>query len=648
MSGSIEKVTENFKAILALPGLDSFSGTLESVPAVGIFGSEVRYVGINLDVEKSSAVPTWKTLDKMPALPAAGDSAALFSYKGFFYVAVGQSLWRKTPRPSTDQDLYKAATADWAQIFYPNWESLGACLPSGHFRGLAEYTTLLPDGTPETSYLVLANEDGTLSYTKDPPRPGMTFFPLTPAAGAPTPAPRYLGLSYLRASLWAYDEATPTTIYELMPDFATATYKVNSTLAASGPIAFMAAVDTGLVVARADGSLWRLLTDLRADTSQPDARPVQAWKQWLDAKGVACLGAASPGTMLNMRTLTAALRGTYIETQTAVFPYVNQLLTVATSDLVWLQKLQAAAAQYNDATNPLGEDQKKALADTQAKLAVTHEAAVSKMMSQSLAAANAAINAMKRQLGGVDASLGSQMTIIDNKLAELKALLEAKKIERKQLLLTLGIGIATLVIAIGILVASCFIPVAPLTLLTAGPMLITGIFMIIGAAIGLAEVSRDIANLERQIRSLTSQRGYLVDITAAFANLSQDYGEIAAFWFNVGAASQRVDGIIGSELLADPIMIETAIEDVQEVIKDLKDYITVLGRQGITWPPATAPQMPNKGGEETRPVPQAVLEKAAKIDEVTALIEEATRRLADDKDETGHIDTLLMAASLQT
>lgn len=109
MSNSIKDIMNNFNGILKLPGLENFSATLESVPAVGVLNGTIQYVGISL-ASSGQTNESWTLFDNLPASPSGSDTVSLFSYSGNFYAAVGVNVWQKTPKPAGDPSLPTAAT----------------------------------------------------------------------------------------------------------------------------------------------------------------------------------------------------------------------------------------------------------------------------------------------------------------------------------------------------------------------------------------------------------------------------------------------------------------------------------------------------------------------------------------------------------
>lgn len=109
MSNSISDIMNNFNGILNLPGLENFSATLESVPAVGVLNGTIQYVGISLS-SSGQTNESWTLFDNLPATPTSSETISLFSYSGAFYAAIGAHVYQKAPKPAGDPTLPTAAT----------------------------------------------------------------------------------------------------------------------------------------------------------------------------------------------------------------------------------------------------------------------------------------------------------------------------------------------------------------------------------------------------------------------------------------------------------------------------------------------------------------------------------------------------------
>ncbi|KAI1098939.1 hypothetical protein F4804DRAFT_323452 [Jackrogersella minutella] len=100
------------------------------------------------------------------------------------------------------------------------------------------------------------------------------------------------------------------------------------------------ATDLGPVTVRSDGYLYkRYIQDPPSDGSDP----MVMWPKWVLQEGVTHLGVASPGVLLNLQVLTRTLKARYIETQTILYPVVNNIRSFAMTHEFYLDQLKKTA-----------------------------------------------------------------------------------------------------------------------------------------------------------------------------------------------------------------------------------------------------------------------------------------------------------------
>lgn len=580
MSESISQVVDNFDTILKLPGIRNFSATLESVPAIGILNGTVQYVRVSVDGDGNSS-SRWDVLDSLPALPGPQETTSLFSFNGVLYVAIGRNVWSKSPKVQGDPSLNKAATDNWSEIWTSGWQALGQCFPDNRALGFAPFYALSSDGTPQDSWLIKLEGDGTLSCSKEAPREGgAKFQPLSPGPGIGDL--RLVKIAYWNNAIWGYDENM--VLYELHPKFdgRSGTYTIESknTLDGTmGPVTDFTAVDTGLVVAAEGGSvLYKLVTDPPKDKASP---PTQTWKPWIQQNGVTNLGAASPGVVLDLQTLTTALKATYIDTQTDLVPYIDQMLAFCTSHGMWLDDLLVVHDEWAAATD---EQEKARIAENEGAVAVTHASAMGKLIGDSLATASNIVVDMTRQIKGIDTSLAAQLRIISDSLDALDATIQSEEAEKKKLTTALICAIIGAVIGLGLIILGAVIPGAGVpVIMTGGSLLVSGIISAIYAGDKIMKLNALLASQKSQVQDLTIQKEQLTSIHACFASLEDEYKALNAFWYDMHNVSTQIQALetMGIILLEDRFSIQAAQKDNQEIADALNKYLEVLGRQGI-------------------------------------------------------------------
>lgn len=423
-----------------LPGLDKFSATLESVPPVGIVGSEVRYVQQVLG-SKNSIINAWRTLDKLPATAKSGETTCLFSYNGILYVSIGKTIYSKSSRNTGDPELRKAATDNWAYIFNAGWTNCGACLPESDFRSLVPFNEASSDGKTLSSWLVKIADDFTISYSTGSVKASMSFTKM--AFNGKGTAPKLQKAAYWNNSIWGYDSSN--TLYEITPNFAGSSYVVKSSSASTDAVLDMTAIDTGIIVTRKDKKLWKRIVSAPANPEDKNSKATTSWKAWIDQDSVTCLGAAAPGVLLNTKTLATYLRSNYIDTQTKLIPVINQILAFCASHDVYLNRLAEEAKKYGDEGSAA---EKKVLAKKDGKIALKHAQIFGKLLSKTLKDANTTIVGMTRQTSSINASIKTQLAEISIALTALNATLKAQERVVDTLTTELWASIAATVIGV--------------------------------------------------------------------------------------------------------------------------------------------------------------------------------------------------------
>lgn len=242
---------------------------------------------------------------------------------------------------------------------------MGNCIPAGDSKCIIPYNQAAPDGTVQGTSLVRLASDGSLSWASGAVAANMQFSPLLPLSGTAPAA--FVKIAYWNNSIWAYD--ANYILYELKPTTNASGltgYNLGSTTQLDQPIDDLTAVDTGLVALRQDQNLYKLIISPPKDQNSP---PTSSWTKWIAQGGVTNLSAASPGVILDLRTLTVYLKSSYITTQTNLFPYINQIQGFCASHAIYLSNLLTAAQAWQNATTP---EEKAAIANGEGQVAVQH------------------------------------------------------------------------------------------------------------------------------------------------------------------------------------------------------------------------------------------------------------------------------------
>ncbi|KAE8552467.1 hypothetical protein EYB25_006361 [Talaromyces marneffei] len=617
MENSISQIIPSFDNTLGLPGLSTFSATLETVPLVGMLNSTVQYVATTID-QGGNIDEEWDLFDDMPGTPGSGQTTSLFSYKGSFFVTVGSSVWAKTPKNSGDPNLAQASN-NWPELYNPGWDAMGSCIPAENTRGLVPYSEISSDNQALNSWLIMVNSDGSLSYSSQEVGANMQFNPLPSDDGS---APNLLKAAYWNGSIWGYDGNM--NLYQIVPNTDgtgenLVNYTIKSQNTLSDPILDLTAVDTGLVASRSDGNLWKLVVNPPADEN---SGPTETWTQWISQGGVTCLGAAAPGVILDMQTLTTYLKASYIDTQTGLFPDISLMQAFCTSHTQYLKKLMKYSKKWMKAPT---QQQKDKIAKRASKFAIGHCQAIGQLLSENLGAADGKVTLMTNQIGQINDDIQAQLVAIGNQITDLQQTINDEEQEEKTLTSLLWGAVAAAVCGIGLIIAAFFFPpLAPILGFGGGVLLIGGI--------------TDLGN-----------------IGGNFVSLSNEYKSLDSFWTIMYGISQQITDLdgLGTALLGDPSSITAAENDVKKISKYLNDYVAILGSQGINPPSQVLEKLPNNlHSMPFRDLEQYVQELephtdrqfAIKQEIVSLMVHTATERLEGD-DVASYLSILKRAVS---
>lgn len=527
---------------------------------------------------------------------------------------------------------------------------MGTCLPAADSRAIIPYNQAASDGTIQGTSLVRLASDGSLSWASGAVAPNMKFAPLSPLSGTAPAA--FVKIAYWNNSIWAYD--SKYKLYELKPAFNSTGltgYNVNSIDQLDQPIDDLTAVDTGLVALRQDGNLYKLIINPPKDQNSP---PTTTWNKWIAQGGVTNLSAASPGVILDLRTLTTYLKSSYITTQTNLFPYINQIQGFCASHGIYLQNLLTAAQAWQNATTP---EEKAAIANGEGKIAVQHAQIMSQLLSSSLTAANQMVVQMTRQTSEINNSINTQLVNIGTQLDALTATLN--DLERKHAALTAGLwcAIAAVIVGIGLIVAGFFFPpIAPLLWVAGGLLVLGGVVAVGVVSSELGKLDAAIASTKTAIANLTTSKNQLLVISQSFGSLTDEYGDLTAFWTQMLSISGSITSLesLGVVILGDQPSIIAAQNFNQQITDALNTYIQVLGQQGIIPPSLSPPPSPHDlqaldvsalVDHVQGTVPNKTDQKTQKLNIVSGLMKVAAKQLAV-KDHAGYFDTMRKAIAV--
>ena len=241
---------------------------------------------------------------------------------------------------------------------------------------------------------------------------------------SPAVAPTWSRVAYNNGKFVGYDR--DYNLWDISPDFSKSTYTIENKYAVGQEDTFSeyTANDIGLVAAKKDGYLYKRIastvdtTDAAKDGSDVVAHKTE-WIKWIALEGVKDIGVASPGIILDLLTLTKSLETRYLDTQSTLWPVVQNIKTFASTHKVFLDQVNDAAKTFASE----GDDEKAKIAIKVGKKALGHARLWAEILTKSVSNAQAPVMSMAKQLNGVYVDLKQQVSLLDVKLATLKGIL---------------------------------------------------------------------------------------------------------------------------------------------------------------------------------------------------------------------------------
>jgi len=373
----------------------------------------------------------------------------LFPFNGDLYLAIGRKVWRQEHRRNDDPNIKKAVN-DFPKLYVDNWQKIGdEVLPENGALSILPFVQLSADKEKISSYLMILDSDANICVLEgDALSAQNTFKPLSLASkpkGVLT-APKWTKLVYFNSLILGYDDSH--RLWELTPDFITQRFNLNEAGVEIEPTTELTATDVGPVVVRNDGYLWKRIISAPRVKGE---KVTEEWARWIPQAGVTMLAVASPGVMLDLRTLTQSLRDRYVETQEHVLPVVNTIRAFASTHNFYLGELENAANRYKLAD----DEMKQELAIEEGKNYVKHAKVWAKILTMSSRKAKAPIDIMAKQFSEVKNDLVKQLRILEDKLEGLQSVLHVQEEQLSRQSAWFWASIGTIVLGKNILVHFC-------------------------------------------------------------------------------------------------------------------------------------------------------------------------------------------------
>ncbi|KAG0230121.1 hypothetical protein BGW42_001146 [Actinomortierella wolfii] len=561
MANAIQPIISDFDRILAIPHLEKYHASLNTVPVVGIKDNNIMYVETILTAE-GQLQDRWSLFSSLPedANIAPGKSVFLFPYKGDLCLSVGQAVWRRNHR--TDQTDRAKAIDNWPDMYEDNWNKIGdTVLPAADLLGIVPFAVISASRERVDFRLIILKSDSSLAVlTTDGLVENCSFDPLTiRSSGTTTVSPQWSRIAYWNNKIVGYDQSD--YVYDLKVDFVDNTFEVSNKTKDS-TITELTASDVGLVIAR-NGTLYRRIISVSASANR-DA--TFEWKSWIKQDGVMNLGVASPGAILDLNLLTRTLRSRYIDVQTSVYPVVNGIKAFCVAHRAYLDGLQAAANTYRNLTST---EEQRSLAIREAQSFVLHAKVWAEIINSKVVGVKDSVNIMTKSLDDLHNQLVAQLEMLNDKLEKIKNTLAAEKETLSHLEVAFWCSVATTFVA--------------------GCLMVAGIAADTALGFKMGEVNHAIVKTESERDNVCTAIDNMTAIIGKYSDLGEKYKTLNEFWgemynnaVSIGILDEATAMQLGMDILRDDSSITGAIRTTDEMTNACTTYLNVLNRQGIT------------------------------------------------------------------
>ena len=427
------------------PYLDNYNATLNTAPVVGLKGRTIWYIDTKADVSfsRTATKDIWSIFSDIPVQADLNlGTVHLFPYQGDMYLAVGKAVWFKQHRNRDDPQVKQESLRKWPKLFHDDWQFLGSdCLPASDLLDVIPHARLSADHNAMRFRLLVLASDGSLKVFGGDKLSSSNQFdnlPFDQGTDVSVTLPKWTRIAYHNDLVIGYDDKDNT--WNIIPDFDKSSYKISNRSHEEHFTEFTA-TDTGLVIAKEDGFLYRRLVESVADPDKPD-KTTTTWIRWISQDGVKALGVASPGVMLDLRSLTQSLRTRYVETQASLWPVINQIQAFAETHEIQMQRVKDATDQYTGADTIT----KEKLALKIGKQSVSHARSWATLLGMTCANAQEPVTLMSKQMKEVETDLKVQLRLLEDKLVSLKGQLAVQKDALSKAMVGFWIGLGTILL----------------------------------------------------------------------------------------------------------------------------------------------------------------------------------------------------------
>lgn len=590
MTNAAKPAFDNFDKLLRLPYLDTFNASIDIVPVLGLKKSDEKYT-IQYSRNKVSGdgiVVEWAPFSEIPSGAMVNDHSKVFIFPhlGNLMLSVDGAMWRLKHILPGDEAALNAAVGDFRKMYYGDWEKVGDDAFRSDVVNAMPYAQKTDGGEKIVTSIVVLTEDSKLFRLKGNDFEAKNEW-IELRAASPSDEHMWFAGAYDVGVLSLYakpEKTTPTGIadlYSVSVNLNANTYAVEG----DGPVpddppvrpSSLTANEIGLVSERQPGVLY-----LRAVKPNPndDEELDLVWKPWLDMDGVSHIGVASPGTMLDLNTLSHILKQRYLTVQTQIAPAVQKISSYTATDEFYLNNLLQLSKDYRAGKLPKEEIYEVAQND------ITHTQVWADILSTAMGSSYEATVLMKNQLYAVNTQLKTQLVALETHLCALEATLSEKEGQLKLAQAIQLASVAAVVIGVFVLVAGVA-TLNPLVAVGGGLLIVAGIVGVVATSLIIKDLSEDISQLQAEINATNTAITSLSTISDTFDALEVNYSALVDFWGRsttyAAQLSDYQDSMVmyGEAVLRETSAIEASLAVVNKLNAGAISYLDMLNAQGI-------------------------------------------------------------------
>lgn len=315
------------------------------------------------------------------------------------------------------------AKNNWPKLFIDGWKKVGdKCLPTDNLVTVATHAAGTTADAVPTFSLFVAGPDGRLKVFKGNDLvDNISFNDVKITSKSKAIDVKWKQLCYYAGKLFGIDTGSFSWNITVDSKDPTKVDIKDKTLQASTD--GLSSNEQGLVALR-NKKLWRQKVSKAVDNEEMATKEDTAWTYVIDCPDITYLGVASPGSLLDLRSLTQQLRDQYMKTQVDVMPLVTTIRRSSKQHLALTNLMEADAKAY-EGTKDDSEKEKiqKRAVERGVKGALKIAATINKA---SVNASNAIVN-MGVALRGISQELTALQKVMEDQLKALKETLQGQK-----------------------------------------------------------------------------------------------------------------------------------------------------------------------------------------------------------------------------